>query len=401
MKNCHHFKHPGFKTASERMIRNLVILFSFVGSTSDSQNKEFDEDEKGCDHLKKVPICGYVHDTSPVKPSRSNYTYFNFKFQTANGFCDGVCFDKSLYNQVKQKDETQKSVRLSNYSLKRSLHNNGMAIVVNKRTKIESISQCPFDHKAPPKRFTKIHEIDGISDFTLVSVIGKVHIRSEQSEVKVQERSVMKLDCNIADDTSAIKLTLWDKNIPLVQEGQVYEVVNARVRSYQGEKYLSSNFDTIISTVKSDARNMRFVSQLMENEESISENTIIVNRLGGVQEIQRYAVCNSCRRKLGNLQSDLTVCDSCGLSQIKTVADQTHFSVGIFIGGEHKVVLRVLQDQVESFIKLYNAQAEPYNKINVESLTNSEITDAFLAARDLKITFNTKSKLVSSILYSK
>ena len=84
----------------------------------------------------------------------------------------------------------------------------------------------------------KIREIDGISDFTLVSVIGKVHIRSEQSEVKVQERSVMKLDCNIADDTSAIKLTLWDKNIPLVQEGQVYEIVNARVRSYQGEKYL-------------------------------------------------------------------------------------------------------------------------------------------------------------------
>ena len=72
MKDCHHVKHPGFKTKSERMIRNLLILFSFVGSTSECQNKEFNEDEKGCDHLKKVPICGYVHDTSPVKPSQSN-----------------------------------------------------------------------------------------------------------------------------------------------------------------------------------------------------------------------------------------------------------------------------------------------------------------------------------------
>ena len=71
-------KHLGFKTANERMRRNLLILFfSFVASTSKCQNKELDEDEKGCDHLKKVPICGYVHDTSPVKPSRSNYTYFN------------------------------------------------------------------------------------------------------------------------------------------------------------------------------------------------------------------------------------------------------------------------------------------------------------------------------------
>ena len=91
------------------------------------------------------------------------------------------------------------------------------------------------------------------------------------------ERLVMKFDCNIADDTSAIKLTLWDKNILLLQEGQVYEIINARVRSYQGEKYLSSNFDTIITTVKSDARNMIVVLQLMENEESISQNTIIVN----------------------------------------------------------------------------------------------------------------------------
>jgi len=378
------------------------VFFFSVESTNECQNEEFDGDAKQRDHLRKVPICGYIHDTSPVKPSRSNYTYFNFNFQTANGFCDGVCFDKSLYNQVKQKDETQKSVRLSNYSLKRSLHNsNDMAIVVNKRTKIESISECPFDHKAPLKRFLKISEIGDISDFTLVSIIGKVHIRSEQIEVKVQERSVMKLDCNIADDTSAIKLTLWGKNIPLVQEGQVYEIVNARVRTYQGEKYLSSNFDTIITTVKSDAQNMRVVSQLMEDEESISEDTIIVNRIGGVQEIQRYAVCNSCRRKLSNLQSDLSICDSCGLSQIKTAADQTHFNVGVFIGGEHNVLLRVLQDQAESFIKLYNEQAEEWNKINVESPRNSEIIDAFLAVRDLKITFNPKSKLVTSILYSK
>lgn len=120
-----------------------------------------------------------------------------------------------------------------------------------------------------------------------------------------------------------------------------------------------------------------------------------------MQEIQRYVVCNSCRRRLSNLQSDLSICDSCGLSQIKTAADQTHFSVGVFIGGEHNVLLRILQDQVESFIKLYNEQAESYNKINVENPTNFEIITAFLAARELKITFNTKSKLVSSILYSK
>ena len=95
------------------------------------------------------------------------------------------------------------------------------------------------------------------------------------------------------DDTSTIKLNLWGKNIPIVQEGQVHEIINARVRSYQVILIL-------ITTVKSDARNMIVVSQLMENEESISQNTMIVNRIGGVQEIQCFAVCNSCHRKLGS-----------------------------------------------------------------------------------------------------
>ena len=90
---------------------------------------------------------------------------------------------------MNQKDEMQKSVRLSNYSLKRSLHNsNDMAIVINKRTKIESVSDSTFHHKPPSKQFTKISEIDDISDFTLVSIIGKIQIRSEQIQVKVQEQ---------------------------------------------------------------------------------------------------------------------------------------------------------------------------------------------------------------------
>ena len=55
---------------------------------------------------------------------------------------------------------------------------------------------------------------------------------------------------------------------------------------------------------------------------------------------EQQCVCNN----VSSFASTLSVCDSGGLSQIKTAADQTHFSVGVFIGGEHNVLLRVLQD---------------------------------------------------------
>ena len=90
-----------------------ILSSFFKTSSTQSQDEHFDGDLEESDHLKKILISGYIHDTSLVKPSRNNYMYFNFKFQTVNGFCDAVCFDKTLYNQVKQKDETQKSVRLS------------------------------------------------------------------------------------------------------------------------------------------------------------------------------------------------------------------------------------------------------------------------------------------------
>ncbi|XP_078365700.1 uncharacterized protein LOC144649967 isoform X1 [Oculina patagonica] len=353
---------------------------------------------KETDHLNKLPITGYICDTSPVKPSKNNYAYFNFKFQTANGFCDGVCFEKSLHDQVKKIEETQKSVRLSKYSLKRSLYDTtDQSILLHKRSKIENIPQCTFEYKPPVRQVTKICEIKDISDFTLVSIIGKVHITSEQCQVKVQQHFVMKLDCKIADDTSAIKLTLWDNHIPLVEEGKVYEIINARVRSYGRDKYLSTNFETIVKE-KSDQQNMIVVPELME-QESTSDKTIVVNQIGGVQEIQRFAVCNSCHRKLGNLQSELCVCDFCGLNQVKTVADQTHFSVGVFLS-EENIHVRILKEQVESFLKLYNEKAESYNKFNVETATDLQITEAFLAARGLKITFNTKNNLVSAIFYT-
>ena len=61
-----------------------------------------------------------------------------------------------------------------------------MAIVVNNRTKTEGVSQRPFDHEVPPKRFTKIIEIDNILEFTLVSIIGKV--QSDQRRAKLYFR---------------------------------------------------------------------------------------------------------------------------------------------------------------------------------------------------------------------
>lgn len=123
-----------------------------MSTTSTSKNEEGRSyiKKKEPDHLKQVPLCGYIHGTSSVKPSGKNYTYFNFKFQTANGLLDAVCYERCLHDEVKQKQETQKAIKISNYTFKGSLQDsNEMSICISKRSKIENVFHCSFDHNQP------------------------------------------------------------------------------------------------------------------------------------------------------------------------------------------------------------------------------------------------------------
>lgn len=124
------------KNVDQRQKITSVSLLSTASTNKNEQGKSYLK-KKETDHLKQVPLCGYIHGTSTVRPSAKNYTYFNFKFQTANGFLDAVCYERSLHDEIKQKQETQKAIKISNYTLKRSLHDsNDMSICISKRSKI-------------------------------------------------------------------------------------------------------------------------------------------------------------------------------------------------------------------------------------------------------------------------
>lgn len=74
-------------------------------------------------HLAHLPVTGFVHKVSPVKQARNNSSYFNFTIQTDTHNIDSVCFEPQMHKLLHEKSENKKSVKLSNYSLKRSIMN--------------------------------------------------------------------------------------------------------------------------------------------------------------------------------------------------------------------------------------------------------------------------------------
>lgn len=347
-----------------------------------------------CDHEKKMPLVGYIHETTKLKQSRNNYSYFNFKFQAHYGLCEGVCFEKSLYKQILQKEEMQKSVRLTNYSLKRSLQNSDQSvIVVNKRTKIENSPECSFEHVSPPVIFKKIQEIKELPDFSLVTFLAKAHIFTEVTEVNVQDRMLKKVEGKAGDETGAIKMTVWEKMIDVVKEGGTYQFSNARVRSFGGDKYISVGIDSVVS--ESSIR-VSAVDNLMEEERLFPEKTVFASKIIGVQDIQRYALCRVCRKKLGELESDICVCEICGLNQLVAPSDKKHVSVGICVDSDANV-LKLMQDEFQILIKYFNKDKDASSSLDLSDCRDSDIIRALLSLRNIKLVYNTKTKVVRSV----
>ena len=81
----------------------------------------------------KHPIIGYFQNVTAVKESSKHYKYFNFNIQTKDHMLKGVCFEVhvGLHNQISQKQEIQKPVKVTHYSLKPSIYNPNIVSIVS------------------------------------------------------------------------------------------------------------------------------------------------------------------------------------------------------------------------------------------------------------------------------
>lgn len=139
---------------------------------------------------------------------------------------------------------------------------------------------------------TKIIDIKHLTDYTTISLHGKLKTsHSTKEEVKLRTGcKLMKLDCVIADHTDVIKITLWDNQISAVEDRKTYKIEKGKVRTFQGEKYVTLNEDSVITLTKKEMSVVPEFSQVIEEEKSL-----IVTEIDGVDSLQRYARCQSCK----------------------------------------------------------------------------------------------------------
>lgn len=265
-----------------------------------------------------------------LKQSQSGYKYFNFILQTKHQYLQGVCFDANLHNQLSKQADTQKCLPVSNYNLKPEWQNpTNFTIVITRYSKIHATTQYQFQHQTPDCPISKINAIQEATDFSVVVIKAQVHIISAPKKVKTANSDLQKIQCKAADDTAAIRMTVWQDKINTFKDGHFYKIAQCRIRSYQNQKYLSVGCDTKITEL--ETVDFQPVADIDTNDNPDELITITVNKLDGVQQIDRFHKCKKCGCKLNPLQSRIHTCEVCGLSQMISPLYKQHQSKVEFI----------------------------------------------------------------------
>ena len=338
---------------------------------------------------------------STLKKSKRNFKYFNFSIQLENDFVQGVCFEPNLHQDLTLKQELQRPIKVSHYSVKEStLNKDGFSIVVNRRTKLENYDDCHFEYKEPEQQNpVRICEIQDLKEYDIISTVGKVHIVGQPKKIKLDDdRELRKLDCNIADSSGAVKLTVWENAISEIDDDKYYQITNARVRCYQSEMFLSISTDTVISEVKCDKDKFPVVSELYDETTTNQETTIDIDHFDGVQMISRYAKCKNqtCKKRLQNLQK-LHTCEMCGMKQLITQTEQRFLSLGILVQ-KYNVTLRFNDKEARDVIDIFNHQQTGSGEVNADMTSESELAEAILLTGPLQITYNHLTRVVVSVI---
>lgn len=100
------------------------------------------------------------------------------------------------------------------------------SVVVNKRTRLNTASDCNFQFTEIENNLVKIKDISSIPDFSIISVIGQVNITSSQEKIAVGEKELSKLQGKIGDTTGSINITFWDIQIDKITDKFTYKISN-------------------------------------------------------------------------------------------------------------------------------------------------------------------------------
>ena len=320
-------------------------------------------------------------------PSTGN-SYFEFQLQTSpTKAIRAICYSPEKRPKIKDMQEKRIAVSIDNVqeTIGRRRASEEEYTIRKKSRITPQIVSYQYDTSFS-QMFFSISEIEKISDFQPISVKAKILQKSDSETVSVRGNALKKFDVVIADETKAIKLTVWE-NILNLDFGKSYIIEGVSVRSFNDEKYLT----TTKYTVAKETENIISIEQ----EQPDSYGKVLIASVVAIS-VSTYKSCIICNTKL-QVDEDSASTIKCGKCKLTTFVNELLDS---------SITKLVLKDDLSYSLYTYtvlnttmNTFLQKFANKIVTDFSESELLNLF-SGKKFQFTVSEKEKLVSQIKYA-
>lgn len=333
---------------------------------------------------KNKSITGYIHNLSPIKKSQKT-SYFDMQIQTHDSILRGVCFSPPKLDKFKDICETKSPVKLTNVNIKVS--DDTQSVLMDNRTNIEQVE--PEFQIQVLEPIQNIASLAAVNNRQLVTLKAEITQLSGIKRISTQYGIKRKLEGILSDAHSSIRIILWEDFTEQVKDGDTYNFKNLRVRKEPNSNELYVNTPPSGCTIEACDAFKEPTAQPLQLPD-VFTNVTCPALILGINNFTTYFSCSGCKKKLPSEAVTIVKCISCGMKQNISNCT-THFFLQCLMKTDTDRVTVTLFDDA---IKQMPCFAE---KSTDQTLSEEEVTDALLSLQSVTITYNKKTKLVSSL----
>ena len=265
-------------------------------------------------------------------------------------------------------------------------------LLMGGNVEVQQLPTAPFPKVDIPSTFD-LAMLKTIAPGQLITVKAKVTALREAKTLQTSRVTLKMMEGQIVDPPGYSKIVFWETFCDQVEEGTTYIFENIRVKKDSVTKQVYVNTaksGTTITATEPHANILALAPTFTVSDDSMTFS--VEGRVVGVLSTSMYIACNKCNKKIQNddSSSDLITCNYCNMQQMADLCPTQYYAQLLFLTTTKKDKLT---------LTLFNKGiSQLFSTEGVFNPSKNDFVKVLLGLKDVVVTYNKRSKVVTNIL---
>ena len=256
---------------------------------------------------------------------------------------------------------------------------------------VQQLPTAPFPKVNIPSTFD-LAMLKTVAPGQLITVKAKVTALREAKTLQTSRGTLKMIEDQIVDPQGYSKIVFWENFCDQVEAGTTYIFENIRVKKDAVTKQVYVNTaksGTTITATEPHANILALAPTFTVSDDSMT--TSVEGSVAGVISTSMYIACNKCNKKIQNdNSSEIITCNYCNMQQLAGLCPTQYYAQFFFLTTPKKDRLT---------LTLFNKViSQLFSTEGVINPSKNDFVKVLLGLKDIVVTYNKRSKVVTNIL---